>query len=281
MVVHQVLDYRTNSVAPESEIGVAWRTSTNLVPSNATWQYYFTSADSAIFGLNWTQSEFVPGPLWRTGVGVFGVLQNLAPCVGTWGARLNFDEQPILFRTTFQVPPGTGSNAILRFAYSVGDGAIAFFNGKEVFRTNVLAGIAPKSDLRALKLAQLPICVSTQAVSVSNLVAGTNCVAVVLVQAKVDLYRDLAFGLTLDGDLLISPILPPIPPPVLSAQPNLLGQTVLSWSGGGYALESATTLENPLSYPVGPWTEVASMINPWTNSFPNAPARFFRLKRKQ
>lgn len=78
---------------------------------------------------------------------------------------------------------------------------------------------------------------------------------------------------------LLTPLLPATPPPMLHVTPIDAVSVRFSWTGHGYALESATELTgNSESYPVGPWQEVPNMANPCTNSLAGLQ-RFFRLKK--
>jgi hypothetical protein len=78
---------------------------------------------------------------------------------------------------------------------------------------------------------------------------------------------------------LLTPSLPTTPPPMLFVTQIDAESVRFSWTGHGYALESATELTvNAASYPLGPWQEVPNMANPYTNSLAG-PQRFFRLKK--
>jgi len=87
------------------------------------------------------------------------------------------------------------------------------------------------------------------------------------------------FALSMDGVVLLAPSLPDAPLPSLQLTPLDTDRVRLSWSGGGYALESSTNLNlDAVSYPFGPWQQVSNMSNPYTNRLDESQ-RFFRLKK--
>ena len=86
--------------------------------------------------------------------------------------------------------------------------------------------------------------------------------------------------LEVDATVLLAPVLPPEPLPVLQTMSPDTNSLRLAWTGGGYALESSTTLDlGPASFPFGPWMPVPQMSNPYLWNLTNSPARFFRLKK--
>ena len=107
----------------------------------------------------------------------------------------------------------------------------------------------------------------------TNLVGGQNVVAVEVHQNG-GASSDITFGAELNITVasVLYPTIVQSPQLIATRQPN--GTVVLSWSGNGFTLEQATTL-NPPS-PVS-WSTTPSQSNPYTVS-PTNTAKFFRLR---
>ena len=189
----------------------------------------------------------------------------------------------MLYRTSFQYPPHWPSNATLRLKASFDDALVLFLNGIEVYRNNVPgpAGSPITGTTRAASAPNPPPCLSAVTLAVTNLQPGSNCLAAAVVQyGSGSGDADSNFALSMDATIVRVPALPPESLPVLQALSPDTNCLRLSWTGGGYALESSTNLDlGPVSYPFGPWTQVPQMSNPYLWNLTNGPARFFRLKK--
>ena len=169
----------------------------------------------------------------------------------------------------------------MRLRTAFDDGLVLYLNGVEIYRTNVTgeAGTRVDAGTRSIIVSNPVFCFTNISVAVTNLHRGSNCLVAAVVGSNAN-DGDSYFALDMDARALFALVLPPEPMPVLQAMPLDTNSIRLSWTGGGYALESSTTLDlGPASYPSGPWTPVPQMSNPYLWNLTNSPARFFRLKK--
>jgi len=282
LTVNNVADSYGNVIAPGSQVAVAWGQTTSLVASNAVWDFHNSAIfEPEVFDEDWFACDFVPSFWWAQGQGIFygGVLAN-NPCLplGTLWTQTGYQPEPALYRTTFQWPAHWPSSGTLRIATAYDDGLVLYLDGREIYRTN--AGVAGSLVGLATKAAStLSVCVTNLAIASTNLQSGVHCLAAAVLQANTPGDADSVFAFRMDGLAYLSPALPEQAPPVLSLTPIGANSARLSWTGGGYALESATNLSlGSASYLLGPWQQVTNMSNPYTNNLSD-PARFFRLKK--
>ena len=284
LTVNNVKDNLGNVIAPDSQIAVSWPQTTPVIEFSHVWCFH----NSAIFepGLadtSWYACDFVQSFWWACGPAPFcgGVFASppFGLCFVCQDNQLGFQPEPALFRTWFYWPTNLPTaNPVLRPRFAVDDGAVFYLNGVEIYRYNMPGGPIVSTSKAAMIVAT-PVCVSNVSVAVTNLVPGSNCLAVAVFQGTGTGDADTVFALELDIRYLLAPGLPPEPAPALAA--TLLGtnQLRLAWQGHGYALESATNLNlGPASHPLGPWQQVTDMSNPYTNRL-DEPRRFFRLKK--
>jgi hypothetical protein len=167
----------------------------------------------------------------------------------------------------------------LRLRFAIDDGAVFYLNGVEIARYNMPRDDVVIATSRAIVWVPNPDCVTNfSLVAVTNLNPGSNCFAAAVFQGPVN-ESDTFFGLALDVNYLRTPSLPLQPDPALAIQRLGSNDSRLSWTGGGYALESVTNLNvGAASYPIGPWQQVTNMSNPYTNRL-DETQRFFRLKK--
>jgi hypothetical protein len=162
----------------------------------------------------------------------------------------------------------------------INEGAVVFLNGQEVYRTNTTPGPITVSTQATVPVSS-PTCLTNLSVAVTNLLPGTNWLAIAVSQSIgwiID--GDPCFAMELAVQYPRKPVVPEEPVPALALSGAPQGDFELSWAAGGYALENATNVENSLSYPRGPWMEVSNMANPFLFRPANRPAEFFRLRRK-
>ena len=131
------------------------------------------------------------------------------------------------YRTRF-VYTNTLSGVTLTFSNYVDDGAILYLNGHEVFRTNMPPGQAFNSTLASSSPcpnATCPMVFSLTGNALSNLVVGTNVVAVELHNVTVN-----SADATFEGALMYT--LPPPPPPFIANVTVLPGETeaTITWT---------------------------------------------------
>lgn len=281
LTVDGVRDNRGYAVAPGTRVPVRWSVWTNAIPAGALWRFHNSGTfDSGVYAEPWTSPAYVEKSLWGAASGVFHRMpEGFVPCltVGSLGLDVGYQAEPYLYRTTFDWPASRGTNATLLLRYSVDDGAVFYLNGVEIYRFNQGAG-----SITALSRATLVIdnvqCVTNVTLEVTNLVAGSNVLAVAVTQASFP-GGDTLMGCTAELGHFVAPVLSAEPAPVLRIT-NAPPSGSLSWSGGGYTIETSTNLADTLSYPLGPWLEVSNAANPYL--LPSAPdaARFYRLKKK-
>lgn len=276
-----------NVVAPNSQIGVSWLRHVpglpELLPADALWDFHSSAVfEPTVYDEPWFATNYVGSYWWAQGRGLFR--SGLAPqvaCLGEFQTETDFQPDPTLLRTTFQWPAGIPTSVRLRLAHQLEDGAVFYLNGVQILRSNVL-GDGPVTRLtRSVSEITTAAC-ATNVLSITNLLPGTNWLAVAVVNSTgaYPYDADLVFGMRLLSATYYLPApLPDAPAPVLQITPVGTNAHRLSWTGPGYALESVTNLTtNVISAPFGPWTEVRNMSNPYTNAN-SGPQRFFRLKK--
>jgi hypothetical protein len=194
---------------------------------------------------------------------------------------ISFQLEPTLFRREFKLPGGIDSNGVLLCRYLVDDGMILYLNGKEILRANMPA--EPLSIYsRAARSVGPAICISTNFIQVSNFRSGTNVIAAAVCQANGTPY-DIYFGLeahaftritsTLPSDLVSEELV------LKQVHHKDANEVVVSWptNFGGYSLFTKPVFgADPL---LPEWLQVKDQTNPYTNSVPGGPSRFFRLKK--
>jgi hypothetical protein len=266
----------SNVIAPDSRIGIGWPQVTRVLNTDHPWNFHTAAVfDPDVFTTSWWLPDYQPGPWWAQGVGLFcGGAVAGASCFGEFRTEIGFQYEPSLFRTAFQWPAQLSSSARLRVGLAADDGVVLYLNGAELFRTNVSAGPIHASTLAPVALVS-PMC-ATQTVFISNLLAGTNWLAAAVCQAVLP-GGDTAFGLVLDAVYERTGSVPSNPPAELRLTALESNFIQISWVGSGFALESSPTLDDNNSAPLGPWTEVPDMTNPYTTRASDSQ-RFYRLK---
>ena len=166
-----------------------------LVSFGDVWKYLDEGSN---LGTNWTARSF-NDRLWlagaaRLGYGGDGELTTLS-----YGPNAASKFITTYFRKAFIVAnPSAFSGVLLRLVRD--DGAVVYLNGREVLRTNLLAGVPVSYDSLALNAVNAPEETTPIDITLSatNLLAGTNVLAVEVHQATVD-SSDLGFDLALVG----------------------------------------------------------------------------------
>jgi hypothetical protein len=276
--VNNVRDTRGNVIAPGSQVAVAWLRATNVSLAESIWSFHTSAVfDPGVYDLPWQSTNFIEGPWWAQGQGLFcGGPVLLTPCFGAFRTETGFQPEPSLFRTTFVWPANWPAVTTLNVSTIFDDGLVLYLNGVEIWRGNMPAAVTAFTRANAAA----STCHTNLSIAVTNLFPGTNWLAAAVAQSSVGNEGDSVFGLNHVG--AIAPFAPPLPessPPVLNVSPPGANSIRLSWVGGGYALESATNLNlGAASYPFGPWQQVPNLSNPYTNRLEESH-RFFRLKK--
>jgi hypothetical protein len=229
-----------------------------LISRGGQWRYL---DDGSNQGTDWRQLTFTDST-WPSGAAQFGFgdqdettpLHRTNSVSGTTNVTFYFRSQFIITNLSNYV---SLSMWLLR-----DDGALVYLNGSEVFRsTNMPSGQISYSTL-ANSTGENSV--DTAILSVTNLVAGTNVVAVEVHQQALT-SSDLSF----DFELIANPAPPTTASPTLRA--GLFDSHLsLGWGDSAYALEQANML-------TGIWTQVTApspvVVDP-TNS-----QVFYRLRR--
>ena len=282
ITVNNVRDVPGNVVAPASRIQLFWPTNVSLMSGDEVWDFHAAAAfDPEVYNSPWMARTYVKNSWWGQGrAGFFGGFNSLSEtCQGLLQTTAGFQPQPVLFRTSFQWPAGQQGSADLRLRYSCDDAAVFFLNGAEVSRYNATPGAAVSISSRALTDVNIAEC-RTNTVSSAGMLPGENVLAVAVLQFQ-NSTADLTFGFSLEANTGSAWPLPEPPAPTLEVTRMDTNLFHLSWTGGGYALESTTNLPAPPgALPYFGWTGVTNMANPWlyTNN-PAEPQRFFRLRK--
>ena len=285
VTINNVTDSKGNVIAPNSTVPVSWAYTTNLVRAARSWDFHASAIfEPEVFEQPWFTGDYTPGAWWGQGSSPFyGGLISGPPCpaLGAPQTITGWQPEPILYRTAFSYPADWPTSATLRLRTAFDDGLVLYLNGMEIYRNNVsgAAGSPVDGSTRSLTAVNPAPCLTNINIAVTNLSPGSNCLAAAVVQPTTT-DADSYFVLEVDATALFTPALPPEPLPVLQATSPDTNSLRLAWTGGGYALESSTTLDlGPASFPFGPWMPVPQMSNPYLWNLTNSPARFFRLKK--
>ncbi len=270
-----------NIIAPDTQVAVSYLANVPLVRSNHVWHYHASLLDDpSVVEAPWFATNYVENSFWRAGVGSF--YTNFQPtCDAPLTTTIPYQLHRTLFRTTFNWPGPAGSGT-LNLTYQYNAGVVFYLNGTEILRDNLPPTPEPL-DIYSWALSNGGNC-RTNLVTVTNLLPGTNWLAAAVYQPRQPqngiVSSDILFNLVVDDQSLITPDIPGSPaPPRLDLTRLADDKFRLSWTGPGYALESATNFIAGLGGKPGPWMEVPNMSNPYTNSPSTQPGRLFRLRK--
>jgi hypothetical protein len=288
VVLNGVADTKGNLIAPNTRVPVSWEIVTNLTQMGDNWDFHDSWAfDPEIFNSNppWyaTNYQISTSGWWGTGRGILWYDPSSVgfTCAGdTLGRLISFQNQPTLFRRTFNIPPGFGTNGVLRLRYTADDGMLLYLNGREVHAYNMASNITVNATTKATS-ARESTCITNVSLSLTNLRTGVNYLAAAVVQSNPETESDTSFGLEMDGVFLRSSPVPADPPAsglkltiARQSDPNCPGgQLTLSWPNtySGYSLQYRVDLG-----PDYPWITVSNQANPYVTPLCDGP-RFFRL----
>lgn len=282
-------DQRGNSFTT-NYIGVSWRNPTNVFQMFDEWLVHDSwSSETNIYDQNWTGMNFTPSGFWYSGIGILykDPAFQVVVCAGdTLGTEVSYQFPAVLFRKVFTIPTNSvvTPSAALRMRHITDDGVLFYLNGREILRGNVAGAPGSPVDLlngRASSTISNPTC-TTNEITVTNLVAGTNVIAAAVLDAT-DAEGDRVFGLEMDVIALLTSAAPTNPPPPLPAPrftsvTKLTGTNLLrlAWTNGG-SLQFTTNLAVRGSNTV--WLNVPGATNsPFTNVITRTN-RFFRVIR--
>jgi hypothetical protein len=326
LIVNNVADSRGNNINPNSVIGVSYLITSNLTQMADYWDFYsiaffdptypdiYVNTTNPWYGTNYVV-DYTSG-LWGNGRGILFIDPN--PPAGTVCADdapstlISYQNDPSLFRRTFNLPADVPGGGVFRFRFVVDDGLILYLNGIEIHRRNMPAG-AWNQNTKALTTVTDFGCVTNLVIPVSGLRRGTNVLAAAVFQAAgAGAESDTWFGMEMDLQFAHTAATPTnslVGRPTIALTKFRSAQTnyfVLSWAetNYGYSLMYSTNIVDlgysyrngaPISGNPGPnparrwytnetlWFQVPNQANPWTNPIPNGtpgPRRFYKLFRE-
>jgi len=279
LIINNVVDRYTNAIAPDTRIAVGWPKRGMAFFVTEEWSYHASARfDPAVYDEDWTGTNYLERFPWGRGWGLMcGSPLFESTCVGGCSIETGPQSEPTLFRTTFLWPDHWPAKAVLTPRIVFDDGFVLYLNGREILRSNVPPSVAKMTPAVRATANTAIHCATNLSVAVTNLLSGTNWLAVVAVDFGGDGVQ--VFALELEAAANVAPMLVEDPAPRIEAAPLDGSALWLAWDGHGYTLESVTNLtDNAASAPLGPWQQVPRLTNPYTNSLAG-PSRFFRLRK--
>lgn len=279
VVVNNVRDNSVsrNQIAIDSAIAASFRGT--VIPADATWRFDSAGVDRGPSSV-WAAPAYDDSIWSGQGQALFAAERGVAPN-GSGGAFPAYPE-PVrtsltlsnqfltaqlptyYFRTRFVTQ--SGGNGSLILSPIADDGAVYYLNGVEIFRLGVAGAVNPTYGTLANRTVGDALYEGSFTVTVTNLIAGTNVLAVLASQVNTT-SADFAFGLHADlafnGEIITAPVEPALR---LTSMGEFM---VLSWEGVGY-LQATESLTEP-------W-QIISSESPHVVGPTNA-AQFFKLRR--
>jgi hypothetical protein len=224
---------------------------TMFVGSNAVWKYFDQTND---LGTAWTALDYDDSG-WLSGAAQLGFGEtDQATTIASNRQTTTY------FRRQFTVAnPAAFGNISLWLLRD--DAGVVFINTNEVYRSPNLPPPPTVITNRTLAPTTGENDIDTATILATNLVAGTNIVAVEIHQQAIT-SSDVSFALSLTGN--------PISGSPSVSSLRFGNQLVIYWAASGFVLEQADQV-------TGPWTYVSSE-SPVTIAFTGAQ-EFFRLRK--
>jgi hypothetical protein len=167
---------------------------TTLVPTGAVWKYLDNGSNQ---GTAWRGPTFADGA-WLSGPAQLGYGDGDEATVVGYGPSVTNKYTTTYFRRAFNVTDVSALSA-LTLRLLCDDGAVVYFNGTEVFRSNMPTGTITYATLASTALGAPAESTFVQtSLSPASLVNGVNVVAVEIHQAN-GTSTDLSFDLELTG----------------------------------------------------------------------------------
>ena len=257
VTVTNVCDVRSNRMTAPGFAPVGFSITNVLASPDSVWAWDESGAD---LGTAWRERDYDDSH-WPRGRGIFAFeFDTLNLCNAVRNTALSPGPVTCYFRFPFVVPRTSGRAVITSAQETIDDGAILYLNGQELWRVNMPAGpVTPSTPATA---AREGTCASGFSKSVTNLVEGTNVIAVEVHQAATD--YDVMFGMQLTA-LMQLPHALPVP---LNIARTPSGKVAVSWTGREGQLKISAS-------PTGPWLPLGTnspVILP-----PDLAASFFRM----
>jgi hypothetical protein len=261
----QNADVTGNSALLFQNLPPATNAMTVLSPLGANWKYLDNGSEQ---GVAWRGTNF-DDSAWASGAARLGFGADPAPLGTTIRRYVTGTSGPQItnyyFRRSILVT-NPAAFVTLQFRYQRDDGCILYLNGSEIFRNNMANGTvyATNFAMATISPASETLRFWTNTLSATNLVAGTNIIAVEVHQSTAT-SSDIAWEMELLG----------LPSPSGSAGPRVnfsrLGSdAVLYWNDPTFGLEVADVV-------TGPWRPADATNSP--SGSPISGTRFFRLRK--
>jgi hypothetical protein len=260
LTVNRVRDLASNNIAPDSRIGVSRTRFRTVLDFSTLWRYQPTDIfgfEPNILARPWTSAQYVESGYWgQTGVPIsFGQLNPPTLC---FGLESHFTSSPTslaLFRAKFVCSSAEAAAGRLRFDFLIRNAAIFYLNGTEVVRMNLPlppADLTNQAAAGCVTYFVMPPECGNFSIQVTNLVAGTNTLAVAVLgdyclPAWTGSGASVAFALEGSAGTLETGPLPLETQPLLQIASESNNLARLWWVGSGYALETWTNF----SWPIG------------------------------
>jgi len=309
LTINNVPDIQGNHINPNTVIPVSLPITTNMTQMSDFWFFNANAALEDAFdngawtsnftSMAWTKTNFVESAWWGNGRGIlyFDPDAGSQVCAGdSLGDVLSFQQQPTLFRRTFQLATNFGTAGTLRLRYFIDDGMILYLNGKEIHRYNMPGTIgSPYTATTSASASLNATCLTNITINVTNLFPRTNWLAAAVFQNSGSTSSDTVFGMEMDGVFNKDGTAPRNttnkPTIARMVQKNAQGaitNCVLSWpaTNYGYALMYSTNIVGRTSSEITNWftneihwIQVKDQSNPYNMTIPPAtgPRRFYKL----
>src|SRR5688572_7345781 len=164
-------------VQPQREVSAAV---TVLVPTGSAWKYLDNGSNQ---GTAWRAAGFADGS-WASGAAQLGYGDGDEATVVSYGPNSSAKYITTYFRRTFSVADPTLVQS-LTLQLLRDDGAVAYLNGTEVFRTNLPAGTIAYNTLAPAAIGgTAETTYYTASINPALLTAGSNLLAVEVHQAN-------------------------------------------------------------------------------------------------
>lgn len=235
-----------------------------LSPLGASWRFLDDGSEQ---GSIWRGPGFNDST-WNSGAGRLGFGSDASPVATTLrryvqqsGTNTSRQVTNFYFRRGF-VASNLTDFASVQFRYQRDDGCILYLNGRELFRNNMTAGNVSANTFSSTTISSAAETLRfwTNVFSITNLVEGTNLVAVEVHQASAT-SSDSVWDLEIAGLL----------PPATTLKIRRLGaEVVVTWPDASFSLQEAENVN-------GPWRPA-----PVTNSpavLPLTAHRFYRVTK--
>ena len=175
------------SVAPS-------RADTTFVPAGGTWRYLDNGSNQ---GTAWRATSFVDTS-WKSGTAELGYGDGDEATVISFGPNSSAKYITTYFRHTFSVTDPAAYQS-LRLRLLRDDGAVVYLNGVEILRSNMPGGTVSYTTVASTAIGGADeVTFFQSSLSPSNLLAGTNVLAVEVHQANAT-SSDVSFDLELVG----------------------------------------------------------------------------------